>query len=93
MKFSHDRRSQLDQVSAHGAQLLEVFIVETSVGLENRIHLRLNVAALVAVMNGFCALLQRKSEQQTHGDCCYMNSKTFPGMNGFVGGMGFEHGC
>jgi hypothetical protein len=63
MKFSHDSRSQLDQVSAHGSQLPEVLFVETSVRLENRIHLRLNVAPLAAVVNGFRTLLKRKSEQ------------------------------
>jgi hypothetical protein len=56
-------------------------------------HLRLNVAALAAVVNGFRALLKRKGEQQTNGDRRYMNGKTFPGMNWFVRSMGFEHGC
>jgi hypothetical protein len=63
MKPGHDSRSQFDQVSAHGLQLLEVLLVETSVGLEHCVHLRLNLTALAAVVNGFRALLERKSEQ------------------------------
>jgi hypothetical protein len=63
MKFCHDSRSQLEQVSAHGLQLLEVRIVETNVGFENRMHLRLKFAPLAAVVNGFRALLKRKREQ------------------------------
>jgi hypothetical protein len=61
--------------------------------LQNCLHLRLNGAALVGVVNGFRALLKRKSEQQANGDRRDMNGEAFPGMNWFMQGMGFEHGC
>src|ERR1700722_6761483 len=93
MQSRHDSCSQIDQVGAHGPQLLEVHVVDTSIGLENCMHLRLKFAALPAGVNCFPALLRRGREPETNGGRSYMNCKTCPGMNWFVRGMSFEHGC
>jgi len=63
MQSRHDSRSKIDQIGAHRPQLLEVRVVDTRVGLENCMHLCLKLAPLAAMVNGFRALLKRKSEQ------------------------------